>query len=287
MITGELKSQVDRIWEAFWTGGISNPLTVIEQFTFGEFDQNGFPDFFTGGNKEEASSNVIHANIGASIDVAETILSNAQVKSSLIVDFDSDGKTDLWLTAERNDSTLLYWYSDIAEFSDSLVVYRDSLFRTNFADFNLDGNIDYAELRQGQDSLEVVFFLNRLFEKNFGPFKPSPQVAVQTGGGEMTVSWQSGLDSLTNSESVSYDALLMNMDTVALFEANMSTGNFWPIGPAHGNQLYGDELVLNKLPAGDYFYLVKGIDNAFNTSCCKDLLSVCRGYLCCVAWFSY
>jgi type I restriction enzyme M protein len=34
MITGELRSQVDKIWEAFWTGGISNPLTVIEQFTF-------------------------------------------------------------------------------------------------------------------------------------------------------------------------------------------------------------------------------------------------------------
>jgi type I restriction enzyme M protein len=34
MITGELKSQVDSIWNAFWTGGISNPLTVIEQFTF-------------------------------------------------------------------------------------------------------------------------------------------------------------------------------------------------------------------------------------------------------------
>jgi type I restriction enzyme M protein len=34
MITGELRSQVDKIWEAFWTGGIANPLTVIEQFTF-------------------------------------------------------------------------------------------------------------------------------------------------------------------------------------------------------------------------------------------------------------
>ncbi len=34
MITGELKSQVDKIWDAFWTGGISNPLTVIEQFTY-------------------------------------------------------------------------------------------------------------------------------------------------------------------------------------------------------------------------------------------------------------
>ena len=34
MVTGELKSQVDKVWETFWTGGISNPLTVIEQFTF-------------------------------------------------------------------------------------------------------------------------------------------------------------------------------------------------------------------------------------------------------------
>lgn len=34
MLTGELKSQIDRIWEAFWTGGLSNPLTVIEQMTY-------------------------------------------------------------------------------------------------------------------------------------------------------------------------------------------------------------------------------------------------------------
>lgn len=34
MITGTLKSQVDRVWDAFWTGGISNPLEVIEQITY-------------------------------------------------------------------------------------------------------------------------------------------------------------------------------------------------------------------------------------------------------------
>ncbi|OUJ69932.1 type I restriction-modification system subunit M [Hymenobacter crusticola] len=34
MITGDLRSKVDRVWEAFWTGGIANPLTVIEQITF-------------------------------------------------------------------------------------------------------------------------------------------------------------------------------------------------------------------------------------------------------------
>src|SRR3954471_7040595 len=34
MITGELKSRVDRLWGEFWTGGITNPLTVIEQISF-------------------------------------------------------------------------------------------------------------------------------------------------------------------------------------------------------------------------------------------------------------
>ncbi|MGS0679981.1 type I restriction-modification system subunit M [Shewanella sp. 125m-7] len=34
MITGELKSSIDKLWEEFWVGGITNPLTVIEQITF-------------------------------------------------------------------------------------------------------------------------------------------------------------------------------------------------------------------------------------------------------------
>ena len=34
MITGDLKSKIDRVWDAFWSGGISNPLEVIEQITY-------------------------------------------------------------------------------------------------------------------------------------------------------------------------------------------------------------------------------------------------------------
>jgi type I restriction enzyme M protein len=34
VITGELKSKVDRVWDAFWSGGISNPMEVIEQITY-------------------------------------------------------------------------------------------------------------------------------------------------------------------------------------------------------------------------------------------------------------
>jgi type I restriction enzyme M protein len=34
MLTGELRSKIDKVWDSFWTGGISNPLTVIEQITY-------------------------------------------------------------------------------------------------------------------------------------------------------------------------------------------------------------------------------------------------------------
>ena len=34
MLIGEKRSQIDKIWNAFWTGGVSNPLTVIEQITY-------------------------------------------------------------------------------------------------------------------------------------------------------------------------------------------------------------------------------------------------------------
>ena len=34
VITGELTSKVDRLWDTMWSGGISNPLTVIEQLTY-------------------------------------------------------------------------------------------------------------------------------------------------------------------------------------------------------------------------------------------------------------
>ncbi|NOZ53164.1 MAG: hypothetical protein GXP08_08490 [Gammaproteobacteria bacterium] len=34
MITGEIKNKVDQLWNTFWSGGVSNPLSVIEQITY-------------------------------------------------------------------------------------------------------------------------------------------------------------------------------------------------------------------------------------------------------------
>ncbi len=34
MITGEIKNRIDAIWDTFWTGGITNSVTVLEQMTY-------------------------------------------------------------------------------------------------------------------------------------------------------------------------------------------------------------------------------------------------------------
>ena len=34
MVTGELKNKIDGMWDIFWSSGMTNPLTVIEQLTY-------------------------------------------------------------------------------------------------------------------------------------------------------------------------------------------------------------------------------------------------------------
>jgi type I restriction enzyme M protein len=34
MLTGDIRSKVDALWNAFWSGGIANPIEIIEQVTY-------------------------------------------------------------------------------------------------------------------------------------------------------------------------------------------------------------------------------------------------------------
>ena len=34
MITGEIKNRIDSIWDTYWVGGITNPMSVLEQMTY-------------------------------------------------------------------------------------------------------------------------------------------------------------------------------------------------------------------------------------------------------------
>jgi type I restriction enzyme M protein len=58
VIGGELRNRIDRVWDAFWSGGISNPLEVTEQITYlmflrrlDELDARGEQAIFTAGTE--------------------------------------------------------------------------------------------------------------------------------------------------------------------------------------------------------------------------------------------
>lgn len=60
MITGQIKNQIDQIWDTFWTGGISNSIDILKQMTYlffmkliEEVDENNEPALFfdPNGNK--------------------------------------------------------------------------------------------------------------------------------------------------------------------------------------------------------------------------------------------
>jgi type I restriction enzyme M protein len=67
MITGDLKSKVDNVWNAFWTGGIANPLEVIEQITYLLFIKR-LDDLHTA---EEKKANILKKEIANPIFNAE------------------------------------------------------------------------------------------------------------------------------------------------------------------------------------------------------------------------
>jgi type I restriction enzyme M protein len=56
MLTGAIKNQVDQVWNAFWSGGVSNPLSVIEQITYLLFAKR-LDDLHTA---KEAQANILN-----------------------------------------------------------------------------------------------------------------------------------------------------------------------------------------------------------------------------------
>lgn len=87
MITGELKNKIDRLWETFWTGGITNPLDVVEQMTYLMF----IHDLDATDNqraKESAMLGLPHKSIFADeVQVGERTIPGNQLKWSVFHDF--------------------------------------------------------------------------------------------------------------------------------------------------------------------------------------------------------
>jgi len=90
MITGELKNKIDSLWEIFWTGGLTNPLDVIEQMTYLMFihDLDNVDNIH---KKESAMLGLSYKSVFAQeAKIGERIIEGTQLKWSVFHDFPAD-----------------------------------------------------------------------------------------------------------------------------------------------------------------------------------------------------
>ena len=87
MITGELKNKIDSIWEIFWTGGLTNPLDVIEQMTYMMFIHD-LDDSDNLRAKEAAMLGLPYKSIFAEeVQIGDRTIAGNQLKWSIFHDF--------------------------------------------------------------------------------------------------------------------------------------------------------------------------------------------------------
>lgn len=87
MITGELKNKIDSIWEIFWTGGLTNPLDVIEQMTYMMFIHD-LDDSDNLQAKEAAMLGLPYQSIFADeVQIGDRTIAGNQLKWSIFHDF--------------------------------------------------------------------------------------------------------------------------------------------------------------------------------------------------------
>ena len=90
MITGELKNKIDGLWEIFWTGGLTNPLDVIEQMTYLMFIRD-LDDVDKRRAKESAMLGLPHKSMfDGQFTVKDRSIDAAQLKWSVFHDQPAD-----------------------------------------------------------------------------------------------------------------------------------------------------------------------------------------------------
>lgn len=91
MVTGELKNKIDSLWEIFWTGGITNPLDVIEQMTYMMF----IKDLDDNDNRQAKESMMLGLDdyqsiFAGEVRVGDRTVDGSQLKWSVFKDFPAE-----------------------------------------------------------------------------------------------------------------------------------------------------------------------------------------------------
>ncbi|MCO6359580.1 gliding motility-associated C-terminal domain-containing protein [Roseivirga pacifica] len=250
----------------------TNDLKQLSGITQGKWTESAFPDLFLFGENEYGSPWNGLVTIGDTV-TTEQVLDSIFVSDALVADFNSNGSSDLWLFNGNNKG---YFMDSIPTFSDVVLYDTADVVHTAFADWNLNGHLDFAQLLR-KDSLhfDLVFFDNDIETQNEAPGGPSNRSGVQARD-NLIIAWKNGTDDLARDSTITYELIFLKAeDSTQVGNTNISAASRNLFFPTNGFQEYTRHKMFYAIEPGDYLFAVGTVDNAFNSDTGDGNYSLC------------
>jgi len=231
---------------------------------WGDYDSDGDLDILLTGN---GISRIYSNDAGVFTDV-EAGLTGISYSSAAWCDFDNDGDLDIisngysspdWITAfYRNDAGTFTDVTDILALQSASELYD---FEIAVGDYDNDGDLDELLAGNSSDGYISRIFRNNTSPANAAPTTPSGLVATP-GSNEVTLSWNKSTDTQTLQDGLTYNLYIgTTAGSVDKKSPMADVTNGYRKIVQRGIQT--NSWVINRLPAGSYYWSVQAIDNNF------------------------
>ena len=236
---------------------------------WGDYDNDGYPDFLLAGNTgSEDISKIYHNNGDGSFEEQSSIpLTGISDGSAVWGDYDNDGYLDILLTGSTSNSKI-YHNNGNNSFTEQTSIILYDLYNSSAAwgDYDNDRDMDFlicGKVPSGMFNLSSEVYRNNNIIPNTTPSIPS-NLKTAVYGNEVTFSWDKSTDNETSQNGLTYNLVIGTSADACNILSPMSDRNTGRRRIVNsGNAGHNNSWTIKNLPDGQYYWSVQAIDNNF------------------------
>ncbi len=257
----------------FEDAGVSFPQAWLGDAAWGDYNMDGYPDLVISGFVYPGRITNLYKNNGDGTftQIDDTPFEKVSHSALEWGDYDNDGDLDLFLAGqEENADGSWSYYTKIynnneGTFTESNIEFPPIYWGdAAWGDYNNDGRLDLIQTGYDENGLaKTVVYRNDAKGSNTPP-QPPVNLSAEVNGNTVTLSWDAGSDAETETEGLTYNAYLYNLDTgdtIWSSMADIATG--YRLVLALGNVTQNKSWIIKDLNDGTYGWSVQTIDNCF------------------------
>ena len=238
-----------------------------------DFDGNGLIDIIKNGTTETGDSTKMYLNNGSFIFNENTSIGLTSVGDSANIvsaDYNGNGELDLLISGRLQPYTQLLFSTSIFENSGNLTlventstgILNNAFNAIEIGDFDNDHDTDIFVLKNNISNT----YTNQSSIQNTIP-NPPLSLSSSVTGSNVVLSWNDSTDNETPTNQLTYNIYVgtaSGTTDVVSPMSNLNTGYRKVVGI--GKSQYKNQMILENLPDGNYYWAVQSIDNQYEGS---------------------